>query len=87
MKKETWILGINISDRGNAVNNVQHILTKYGCSIRTRLGLHSVTDEYCEKGGLILLELTGDFNECMKLENDLLELEDVEVKKMVFTQG
>jgi hypothetical protein len=86
MKKETWILGIYISDRMDEAIRVQSILTKFGCSIKTRLGLHDVTDSYCDTGGLMILELTGDTGECMKLENELLKIDGLEVKKMIFTQ-
>ena len=82
--KDTWILGIHLSDRAGEADKVQSVLTKFGCSIKTRLGLHEVHDEYCSKAGLILLELTGDVNEFMKLETALLEIDGLEVKKMVF---
>jgi hypothetical protein len=87
MKKEIWILGLYISDRMKESQKVQSILTKFGCSIKTRLGLHEVTDDYCATSGIMILELTGDLTECQKLENELLRLEYVEVKKMVFTLG
>ena len=87
MKKEIWILGIYISDRMKESKQVQSVLTKFGCSIKTRLGLHEVTDDYCATSGILILELTGDVAEYKKLENELLKLEHVEVKKMVFTQG
>jgi len=83
--KETRIIGIAISNRIEASLKVQNILTKYGCSIKTRLGLHEVTNENCSISGLILLELTGDVNECIKLENELLSIDGIEVKKMIFT--
>jgi hypothetical protein len=66
---------------------VQSVLTKFGCSIKTRLGLHEVTNDYCATSGIMILELTGDVAECQKLEHELMEIENVEVKKMVFTQG
>ena len=87
MKTEIWILGIYISDRMKESQKVQSVLTKFGCSIKTRLGLHEVTDDYCATSGIMILELTGDVAECRKLENELLKIEDVEVKKMVFIQG
>jgi len=87
MKTEIWILGIYISDRMKESKQVQSVLTKFGCSIKTRLGLHEVTDDYCATSGILILELTGDVAEYKKLENELLKLEHVEVKKMVFTQG
>ncbi len=85
--KETWVLGINISDRKGSVALVQNVLAKFGCSIRTRLGLHSTDPSACAGCGLILLELYGDATEFLKLENELLLIEGIEVKKMVFKQG
>jgi hypothetical protein len=87
MKTEIWIVGIYISDRMKESRQVQSVLTKFGCSIKTRLGLHDVTNDYCAPSGIMILELTGDITECRKLENELQKLENVEVKKMVFTQG
>lgn len=84
MMKETWILGIRISDRAHDVISLQSILTKYGCTIRTRLGLHETDEDGVSSGGLILLELTGDKEEFLKLENELLTIDGVTVKKMVF---
>lgn len=82
--KEIRVLGVYISDRLDAAKLVQAILTKFGCSIKTRLGLHEVIDELCSTSGLILLELTGDVNEATKLENELLKIEGVQVEKMTF---
>ena len=86
MMKEIWILGIHITDRVEKVSDVQSILTKFGCTIKTRLGLHEVKDDFCARSGLIILELTGSRDECMKLENELLKIAGLELKKMVFTQ-
>jgi len=82
--KEVWILGIHMTDRANEASEVQAILTKYGCTIKTRLGLHEVHDDYCAPNGIILLELTGQPEEFHKLENELLKISGLDVKKMVF---
>ncbi len=84
MHKETWILGILITDRVQKVMDVQSILTKYGCNIKTRLGLHEVVRDYCSRQGLILLELTGNTEDFYKLENELLAIPGLDVRKMVF---
>ena len=84
MKNEVRILGIYVSAREKAALQVQDILTKYGCSIKTRLGLHDTDDPYCGNCGLIILELTGDVNECLRLENELWAVEGVKIQKMVF---
>jgi len=84
--KEIWILGIHVSDRVKKAELIQPVLTKFGCTIRTRLGLHDVTEEFSSSTGMILLELTGDPAEYIKLENELLRIEGLEVKKMVFVE-
>jgi transposase len=85
MSKNTLrILGILISERTKAATKVQEILTRYGCSIKTRLGLHEATDDICSPSGLILLELTGEEAEMDKLEKELINVNGVHVRKMEF---
>ncbi len=79
------ILGVRITDRVKDAVVIQDLLTKYGCSIRTRLGLHEVVEEHCSTNGLIILELTGAPDEAAKLETSLLAIEGVEVQKMIFS--
>ena len=81
---ETRILGIHITDRVKDSLRVQEILTKFGCSIKTRLGLSDVLHVTCSSCGLILLELTGDPAEADKLELELGKVENLDVQKMVF---
>ena len=82
--KEVRILGVMINDPSKGADRIQKILTKYGCSIRTRLGLHDIDEDYASETGLMLLELYGDREECLRLENELLVLDGVDVQKMVF---
>ncbi len=84
MAKETRILGVLITDRQKEAGKVQNVLTTYGCSIKTRLGLHEVTDDVCSTSGLLLLELTGDVHEMDKLEKELMAIEGTQTQKMVF---
>ena len=78
----TEILGVLIEKRHNVITSVQRILTSYGCSIRTRLGVNETF--FNEPAGLIILELTGDPKQRELLEKDLHSLEQVHVRKMVF---
>ena len=82
--KELRILGVLVTNRTKDSTTVQHILTKFGCSIKTRLGLHEVTSDTCTNYGLILLELTGEKTEWDKLETELLKVEGVLTKKISF---
>ncbi len=84
--KRTIVLGVNITNRVQDALAVQDLFTKFGCSIRTRLGLHEVVDNHCAPGGLILLELSGDPIEASKLETELLAIDGVEVQKMIFSE-
>lgn len=79
------ILGINVSNRVEVAEKVQKVLTTYGCSIRTRLGLHEEDEGQSGVGGLILIELIGDENEWLRLEKDLAVIKHVEIKKMDFS--
>ncbi len=84
MEKEIRILGVLIVNREKAAGNIQSILTKFGCTIKTRLGIHEISNDLCSPCGLILLELIGDTSEMDKLEKELDQLRGVQLKKMVF---
>lgn len=81
--EKVLIMGVKIGDRVNSSKKVQEILTQYGCSIKTRLGIHSAGNE-CARAGLIILELVGDTSSWEKLKKELLEVVGVEVKDMDF---
>lgn len=82
MKK---IIGIQVGNRENEALKVQELLTKNGCIIKTRLGLHESSDSLCSTSGLIILEfLPGADDEIEILEKDLSALSSVVVRKMEF---
>lgn len=78
------ILGVHVTDRIHRVDAVQHLLTEYGCSIRTRLGLHEADKGFCSPNGLLLLEMIDDDVKTTELMNKLNAVKGVEVKKMTF---
>jgi len=82
--EEKRILGVLITDRQKEAGEVQKVLTNYGCSIKTRLGLHEASNENCSNEGLILLELTGNFKEMDNLEKELQKIEGTQTQKMSF---
>jgi hypothetical protein len=81
---EIRILGIAVTDNAAEAIKVQNLLTKFGCTIKTRLGLHEVSNDECNSEGIILLELTGNTDEMDKLENELLKIESLKLRKMIF---
>ncbi len=80
------IMGIQIGDREHEALKVQELLTKYGCLIKTRLGLHETAIEgQCSSKGLIILEfLSQQEDELAKFEHELSHLESVTVRQMIF---
>ena len=84
-KKNHVIVGIHTQDRLGDVPNIQGVLSKYGCSIRTWLGLHEVQDDFCSTAGLILLDTAGPRDEIDAMVKALDEIEGVDVKTMEFS--
>lgn len=81
---KTTILGLKLENRTEVATSLQDILTKYGCSIRSRIGLHDNEEQQDDDHGIILLELTGDPKEQKNLEEALTKLEKVQVQRMAF---
>lgn len=84
MNEGLCILGIKINDRVKEAGSVQRVLTDYGCSIKTRLGLHEVTNDHCSTSGLIILELTGTQRDQEKLREELGNIQGITLKRMDF---
>lgn len=82
MAEHVNILGVRIEDRVKEAGEVQKVLTQFGCSIKTRLGLHEVSIDLCSSSGLILLELTGSKEEQQKLHDALLKIPGTLIRKM-----
>jgi len=83
-KARHLIIGIHISDRVHNVPGVQNLLTEYGCSIKTRIGLHAVDDKFCSPNGLILLEMAGPEKPTFELIEKLKAIGGVDVQTMIF---
>lgn len=77
------ILAVLQQNRVETAVEVQNVLTKYGCHIRVRLGLHDAGLDSCSNSGIILLQLCGDEIPLQQFEQDLLAIPNVKVKHMV----
>lgn len=82
-KAKKTILGVHVAQRTKHTAKVQKILSDYGCSIRTRVGLHDARDGVCSPNGLILLDVVSKAG---KLAAELAKVPGVAVKKMVFEE-
>ncbi|MDP3058850.1 MAG: hypothetical protein Q8N36_05290 [bacterium] len=53
------IMVIKIGNRSHSATKVQELLTEYGCHIKTRVGFHHTSDDFCSEDGIIILQLTA----------------------------
>ncbi|GHT42898.1 hypothetical protein FACS189443_6360 [Planctomycetales bacterium] len=78
------IIGVNVTGFAQNSGEVQSVFREYGCSIRTRIGLHAATGDACDPNGLILIEFTGGSAEADELTQKLTAIQGIEVKRMEF---
>lgn len=78
------IFGIHISHRTENVPAVQATLTKFGCNIRTRLGIHDADATSCSPSGLVLVDVFGA--EAEAFYNELKDLKGVGLQRMDFDE-
>jgi hypothetical protein len=76
------IFGVHINQRVENVPAVQAVLTKYGCNIRARLGIHDADNTSCSPSGLVLVDVFGP--EAEDFFTELQALKGVDVKRMDF---
>ena len=75
------IMAVTISKRAAEALKVQETLTKHGCIINLRIGLHEVGN-VCADNGLVLLNLCGTKKEITALKSALAKIKGVKVKTM-----
>ena len=73
------IMLIAMEERHSNAVKVQKLLTKYGCHIKVRLGLHEA-DKVCSPCGVIILQLTDHPKETRELRDKLNEIDGVKAK-------
>ncbi len=77
-----YVIGVRMDNRvGNAVK-FQEVLTKNGCKIKARIGLHEVSETACANDGLIILQPCGKKEEVEQLAADLNKLDGITAKLM-----
>ncbi|MEO0078705.1 MAG: hypothetical protein ABIK86_06890 [candidate division WOR-3 bacterium] len=76
------IMAVLVDKRTEEAVKVQEVLTKHGCIISLRIGLHE-TSRVCSDQGLILLNLCGTKKEVAALKRDLARIKGVKTKTMV----
>jgi hypothetical protein len=85
MKQDNHIiLGVHVTDRVKKTPRIQELFAEYGCFIKTRLGLHEASDNFCSPNGLILLEMLDVPQKAEELQAKLKAIEGVDTQVMVF---
>ncbi|MDO5116862.1 MAG: hypothetical protein Q4D58_12340 [Synergistaceae bacterium] len=75
------IMAVRILNRDKSAVEVQRVLTEYGCSIMTRLGLHDQSDPgTCSPSGLLVLQLCCDGAASLELERKLCAINGVKAR-------
>lgn len=72
-----YIIGVRMDNRIDNAVKFQETLTKNGCKIKARLGLHEVSDDACSRDGIIVLQPCGNKEDVDALVNELNSLEGV----------
>ena len=74
------IIGIKLPQRIETAPAFQEILSKYGCNIRTRLGIHDIAEKYCSPDGVILLDVVADDEIIESMVKDLEDISGLKYK-------
>ncbi len=77
----TTIIGVKLYKRQNSASELQKVATEFGCSIKTRIGLHEVSEQVCSPSGVILFEL---INKAQEFVSELKKIDGATVKVMEF---
>lgn len=77
----TTIIGVKLTNRTELSNEFQNIISKFGCAIKTRIGLHSTCSSVCANWGTILLEII-DESVISELKHELSHLDGARVQSM-----
>lgn len=78
----TMIIGLKLSNRISTSPVFQNIISKYGCIINTRIGLHSNCSRICSSYGIILLEIVDNSN-VIPLKKELLDIDGITLDTLI----
>jgi hypothetical protein len=75
------IMAVKVDHRNNKAVEFQEILTKHGCLIKLRIGIHE-TGNFCAEDGLILLQLSGEEEAAKAFKAELEAVDGLTVRTM-----
>ena len=62
-----YVIGLRVDHRRANAAGLQETLTRHGCNIRLRVGLHEAGEGRCADDGVILLQVCGEQGEVDRL--------------------
>lgn len=75
------LMAVRIHDRDNTAVKIQEVLTRHGCKIDMRLGLHDNEGvNACSMAGTLILRLCCNADEARLIEADLEKIDGVKAK-------
>lgn len=74
------VISVLISRRTEDAPKFQEVLTRHGCIIKVRLGIHEVDN--CREDGLVILHVSGSTEGINELVKDINELSNIRAKAM-----
>jgi len=77
MMSSYYIIGVRMDNRIDNAVKFQEVLTKNGCMLKTRLGLHDIRNDDCANDGIIVLQPYGSKEDVEALVNELNSLEGI----------
>ncbi len=79
------LMAIRIENREASAVKIQQVLTKHGCKIRMRLGIHDQDDpNVCSLSGTLIVQLCCTAEEGRAVEADLVKIDGVKAKFVNF---
>ena len=77
-----YIVGLRVNHRTANAVKLQEALTKYGCHIKLRVGLHETGEDFCSDDGVILLQACGEPETIRQMLDAFNDLEGIRAKMM-----
>ncbi len=77
---EKTVLLVLVGNRKESAVTVQKILTDWGCTIKTRLGLHEGVLDNCTNSGLLILDIVGEKEKNEEMTRKLNLVHDVKAQ-------
>lgn len=77
-----YVIGLRVNHRSANALKLQETLTRFGCHIKLRVGLHETSEDFCSEDGVILLQVCGDRQQVDEMVNTFNGMQGITAKLM-----